>query len=59
MKTRRLITSNIIGAHRSPVRSLEDFVNIVELVKYSPHVELTGVMAYEAHLAGNDSFLYN
>lgn len=41
-----------LGAHRSPVRSLEDFVNIVEVIKYSAHVELTGIMGYEAHIAG-------
>jgi len=41
-----------LGAHRSPVHTLNDFRKLVQCIQRSKHLKLTGVMAYEAQIAG-------
>lgn len=41
-----------VGAHRSPIRSLAAFKDVFAAVQGSRHLRLTGVMGYEAQVAG-------
>ena len=41
-----------IGAQRSPIRSRRDLERVVHCVRGQSDLQLVGVMAYEAHLAG-------
>jgi len=41
-----------LGVHRSPVRSLNDFKVLHKYIESSKWVDLTGVMGYEAQVAG-------
>jgi D-serine deaminase-like pyridoxal phosphate-dependent protein len=41
-----------VGARRSPLRSIDDVVSIVEAVIASTHTKLVGLMFYEAQIAG-------
>lgn len=41
-----------VGVQRSPVRTLRDFETVVEAILRRPELELCGVMAYEAQIAG-------
>jgi D-serine deaminase-like pyridoxal phosphate-dependent protein len=39
------------GVHRSPIYSLNDFVEVLQTVEKSKHLTFVGVIAYEAHIA--------
>jgi len=41
-----------LGVYRSPIRSLEDFASLFNSIKSSKYLELSGVMGYEAQIAG-------
>lgn len=40
------------GVMRSPIRNLDDVKKVYEVIQKSSHVELKGVMGYEAEIAG-------
>ena len=41
-----------IGVQRSPVRSLDDFISLVNQIQEAENLKLHGVMGYEAQIAG-------
>ena len=41
-----------LGVQRSPIRSLEDFNRMVRLILNTKHLTLSGIMGYEAQIAG-------
>lgn len=41
-----------LGAHRSPCRTLADFIALYDTIAATPHARLTAVMGYEAQVAG-------
>jgi D-serine deaminase-like pyridoxal phosphate-dependent protein len=41
-----------LGVQRSPLRTVEDFRNVLEAVLRHPELKMSGVMGYEAQIAG-------
>jgi D-serine deaminase-like pyridoxal phosphate-dependent protein len=41
-----------VGVQRSPVRSVEDFRRVLDAVLHHPELKMSGVMGYEAQIAG-------
>ena len=41
-----------VGARRSPIRTLEHLVNMIESIQNFSSVQLIGLMVYESHIAG-------
>jgi len=41
-----------LGVQRSPIRSIEGFAEVARRILHSRHLELRGVMGYEAQIAG-------
>jgi D-serine deaminase-like pyridoxal phosphate-dependent protein len=41
-----------VGVQRSPVRTLDDFLRVVDAIAAEPELRLAGVMGYEAQIAG-------
>lgn len=52
MSLRMLCGCMHVGAHRSPCHGLNEFVPLFHAIKASHHLELVGVMGYEAQVAG-------
>lgn len=44
--------SLVIGVRRSPLRSVDELVNLAKKIKNYPALKFLGIMAYEAHVAG-------
>lgn len=40
------------GVYRSPIRTVEDFTQVLERVIESPYIQLDGLIGYEAQIAG-------
>ena len=41
-----------LGAQRSPIRTIEEFRSMLDVILQHPELRLTGVMGYEAQIAG-------
>ncbi len=46
------VGSLVIGVRRSPLRSVDELVNLSKKIKNYPALRFMGLMAYEAHVAG-------
>jgi len=46
------IGSLVIGVRRSPLRTVDELVSLAKKIKNYPSLRFTGLMAYEAHIAG-------
>lgn len=44
--------SLVIGVRRSPLRTVDELVNLAKKIKNYPSLRFMGLMAYEAHIAG-------
>ncbi len=42
----------VIGVRRSPLRTIDSVMNLVEKIQQYPSLRFQGIMAYEAHVAG-------
>lgn len=49
----RLLQGRIhIGTRRSPIRTIPQLIEMIELIQRLPYLRLEGLMAYESHIAG-------
>lgn len=48
----RPLAGTHLGVRRSPLRTVEDVVQLARLVAETPELQLRGLMGYEAHVAG-------
>jgi D-serine deaminase-like pyridoxal phosphate-dependent protein len=49
----RLLQGRIhVGARRSPIRTISQLIEVIELIQRLPFLRLEGLMVYESHIAG-------